>query len=184
MIIDRLSLRTVACAVLAALALIQLPVAAHMVAAGVAPGVASGAAEANEPMLVVRNTADPDQPEVGLSEAELLDMRQVTVRTSTEFTDGVVEFVGPLARDAVALVGAEGASTVHLVAVNDYSVDVALEEIMNYDVILALYADGKRLIRRGKGPIWLMYPIDAYEELQDADYNRRLIWQLDTLELR
>ncbi len=181
MIIHRLSLRAVACAILAALALTQLPVVAQMVA----PGAAAGAAtEANETMLVVRNTADPDEPEVRLSEADLLDMRQVTVRTSTEFTDGVVEFVGPLARDAAGLVGTEGASTVHLVAVNDYSVDVPIGDIMDYDVILALYADGERLSLRDKGPIWLMYPIDAHEELQDADYNRRLIWQLETLELR
>ena len=141
-------------------------------------------AEAGGPMLVVRNVADPDRPQVRLSEAELLAMPQVTVRTRTEFTDGVVEFVGPLARDVVELVGVNDATTAHLVAANDYSVDVPIQDFYQYDVILALYADGERLSLRDKGPIWLMYPIDDHAELQDPDYNRRLIWQLTTMELR
>lgn len=144
----------------------------------------TGAARADEPMLVVRNVADPDRPEVRLSEAELLAMPQVTLRTRTEFTDGVVEFVGPLARDVAALVGADGATTVHMVAANDYAVDVPLQDFHDYDVILAHSADGERLSLRDKGPLWVMYPIDDHQELQDPDYNRRLIWQLVAVELR
>jgi len=152
--------------------------AALLVLQSVAPAPAGGA------MLVVRNVADPARPEVRLTEKELLDLPQVTVRTSTEWTDGVVAFVGPLARDVVELVGADGADTAHLVAANDYSVDVPLEDFYDYDVILAMYADGERLTRRDKGPLWLMYPLDEHEELQDPVYNPRMIWQLTTMELR
>ncbi len=142
------------------------------------------AAATGDAMLVVRNEAAPDTPEVRMTEEDLLALPQVTVRTNTEFTDSVVEYEGPLARDVVELVGANGATTAHLVALNDYSVDVPVEEFFEYDVILALYADGKRLSRRGKGPIWLMYPLDDHSELQDPLYNVRLIWQLTTMELR
>lgn len=142
------------------------------------------AAAADEAMLVVRNEAAPDTPEVRMTEDELLALPQVTVRTNSEFTDEVVEYEGPLARDVVELVGAHGATTAHLVAANDYAVDIPLEEFFEYDVILALYADGKRLSRRDKGPIWLMYPLDDHSELQDPLYNVRLIWQLTTMELR
>lgn len=153
-------------------------VAALLVFQGVAPATAGGA------MLVVRNAANPERPEARLTEEELLDLPQTTVRTHTEWTDGKVEFVGPLARDVVELVGADGASIAHLVAANDYSVDVPLEDFFEYDVILAMFADGERLTRRDKGPLWVMYPLDAHEELQDSVYNPRMIWQLTTVELK
>lgn len=158
--------------------------AVSLALAAVAFFATPAAAPAGEAMLVVTNTADPATPTAEFSERDLMEMTQVRVRTATEFTDGMIEFVGPLARDAVGRVGTGGADTVHLVAVNDYTVDVPLSDFMEYDVILALYADGERLSLRDKGPIWLMYPIDDHQELQDSDYNRKLIWQLSRIELR
>jgi hypothetical protein len=96
----------------------------------------------------------------------------------------VVEFVGPLARDVLASFDLGAVTTVHLVAANDYSFDIPLGDLTKYDVILAMQADGKRLSIRDKGPIWLMYPLDDFPELQDPKYNLRLIWQLTVMELR
>lgn len=161
--------------------LLQVLTSALLAAVGLLGSI--GPLPADEPILVVRNLADPQRPEVQLTEAELEGMPQATVRTHTEFTDGVVEFVGPLARDVIARVGTDGAANVHAVAVNDYSVDIPLEDFFEYDVILAMSADGRRLTMRDKGPLWIMYPIDEHDELDDAIYNQRLIWQLTTLEL-
>ena len=135
-------------------------------------------------MLVVRNLADPGQTELRLSEADLLALPQITVRTRTEFTDGVVEFVGPLARDAIASIDTSAATTVHLVAVNDYTIKIPLSDFANYNVILAMSANGERLSVRDKGPIWLMYPLDDHTQLQDPVYTIRLVWQLIRMELR
>jgi len=137
-----------------------------------------------EDLLVVSNATDAAQAEARFSEADLLALPQVTIRTRTEFTDGVVEFVGPLARDAVASIKTGTATGVHLVAANDYAIDIPLSDLLNYDVILAMQANGERLSRRDKGPIWLMYPLDDHAELQDSQYNIRLIWQLTRMELR
>ena len=139
---------------------------------------------AAEDLLVISNSTDPAQAEVRFSEADLLALPQVTIRTRTEFTDGVVEFVGPLARDAIASVEAGAATTVHLVAANDYAIDIPLSDFTKYDVILALQTNGERLTIRDKGPIWLMYPLDDHTELQDPMFNNRLIWQLTVIELR
>lgn len=143
-----------------------------------------GAASAEDPILTVTNTLAPGTPEIRLTEAELLAMPQVTIRTSTEFTDGVVEFVGPLARDVVSQVGVGEATTLHAVAVNDYTVDIPIHELFEYDVIFAMKADGERLTMRDKGPVWIMYPLDEHPELNDPLYNQRLIWQLARVELR
>lgn len=140
-------------------------------------------ASAGENLLVVRNPALPGA-EAEFTEADLMAMPQVTIHTHTEFTDGLVEFVGPLARDAVANVPMGDATVAHLVAANDYAFDIPVSDLMEYDVILALSANGRRLSIRDKGPIWLMYPLDDYTELQDPRYNNRLVWQLTTIELR
>jgi len=139
---------------------------------------------AAQELLTIRNAADPSQAEVIFDEAELLALPQVTIRTETDYTDGVVEFVGPLARDVLASFDLGAVTTVHLVAANDYSFDIPLSDLTEYGVILALQADGKRLSMRDKGPIWLMYPLDDFPELQDPKYNLRLIWQLTVMELR
>ena len=89
---------------------------------------------AAEDLLVIRNATDPAQAEVRFSEADLLALPQVTIRTRTEFTDGVVEFIGPLARDAVAFIDAGAATTVHLVAANDYAIDIPLSDLLRLEV--------------------------------------------------
>jgi hypothetical protein len=43
-------------------------------------------------------------------------------------------------------------------------------------------ADGKKLSRRDKGPLWLMYPISDNAELADPRYIHRLIWQVIRIE--
>lgn len=143
----------------------------------------AGEARAAEPMLVVTNDTRPGVEAV-FTEADLLAMRQVTIRTRTEFTDGVVEFVGPLARNALAAIPVGGATQIHLVAANDYAYDIPISDLTEFDVILALFANGQRLSRRDKGPIWLMYPLDDHPELNEAKYNHRLVWQLTRMELR
>lgn len=138
----------------------------------------------SEELLTVRNVADPSQAEMQFDAADLAALPQVTIRTRTDYTDGVVEFVGPLARDVLASFEPGAATTIHLVAANDYSFDIPLSDLTQYDVILAMQADGKRLSIRDKGPIWLMYPLDDFAELKDPKYNLRLIWQLTTMEIR
>lgn len=145
---------------------------------------AAAPAPAGEAMLVVRNLTDPNHPEVRFTEEELKALPQVTIRTHTEFTDGLMTFEGPLARDVIARLGVGKATTLHAIAANDYAVDMPLEELFEYDVVLALYANGERLTMRDKGPIWLVYPIDENPELNDPIYNARMIWQLTTMELR
>jgi len=121
--------------------------------------------------------------EVTLTDEELMALPHVTINTENEFVDGMTAFVGPLGRDVLALVG-EGGSMVVLTAVNDYAVEVPIEDFINYDVVFAMSADGERFSRRDKGPIWVVYPMSDHSELQDPVYNARLIWQLVKVEIK
>ncbi|HUS52983.1 MAG TPA: molybdopterin-dependent oxidoreductase [Thermohalobaculum sp.] len=153
-----------------------------LVAAVIVAGTATPSAA--EDLLILSNATDPAQAAVHLSEADLLALPQVTIRTRTEFTDGVAEFVGPLVRDVLALIKTGTATSAHLVAANDYAIDAPLSDFTNYGVILAMQVNGERLSRRDKGPLWVMYPLDDHAELQDPYYTIRLVWQLIELELR
>lgn len=143
-----------------------------------AVGFAAGASADDKLQLVaVDRTKTLD-----LSIAALEKMPQVTVVTENEFADGTVAYRGPLVRDVLAQLGMDHVTVVRLVAANDYFVDIPTEDFRNYDVILAMEADGRRLSRRDKGPLWLMYPISGHPELDDPAYLRRLIWQVVRIE--
>lgn len=109
---------------------------------------------------------------------ELAALPQATIATENEFTDGEVEYSGPLVRDVLEHLALDEAETIRFTAANDYYVDVPSSDFRRYNVILALEADGARLSRRDKGPLWLMYPLSDHSELKDPIYNTRLIWQV------
>jgi hypothetical protein len=119
---------------------------------------------------------------VALTMAELEAMPQHQVVTSNEFTDGEVIYEGPLARDVLERIDLSGVESLRFTALNDYFIDIPRSDFQRYDVIFALQADGRRLSRRDKGPLWLMYPISDFPELADPIYNARLIWQIVSVE--
>ena len=149
-------------------------------ALGLATGVLAGPAEADRlPALEgpVILTISGDDTTVEFDLAMLRSLPQVTIETGTDWTDGVGQFAGPLARDVLEAAGADG-EIVLARALNDYEVEIPTADFEAYDVILALQLDGTPLSRRDKGPIWVVYPRDQHVDLQSAEYNARWIWQL------
>ncbi len=112
--------------------------------------------------------------------AQLEALAQTTVRTETPWTDGMVEFRGPLARTVLAAAGARG-ERVRATAINDYTVAIPVTDLESYSVIFALSMDGKRMRVRDRGPIWVIYPWSDHAELNTDVYHGRAIWQLRSL---
>lgn len=139
----------------------------------VAAALLSTAARA-EPALTLVNGSQT----LELSIDALGEMPQTTIATENEFVDGTVTYRGPLVRNVLSRVGLDKVDNVRFVAANDYYVDIPAKNFRDYDAILAIEANGERLSRRDKGPIWLMYPISDFPELRDPIYSRRLIWQV------
>lgn len=158
--------------------LIRMAVA---LAAVLAP-LGDGAARASD--LIVRDLLATPPIETVVPAGQLAALQHHVIVTHTEFTDGAVRFEGPLVTDVLKLVGNRDWTSARLTAVNDYAIDIPVSDFREYGVILARTMNGKELSRRDKGPYWLMYPIDAFKELQDPAYNNRLIWQVVKIELR
>ncbi|WP_092525771.1 molybdopterin-dependent oxidoreductase [Onishia taeanensis] len=103
--------------------------------------------------------------------------------THTPWHDGEVSFVGPLGRDLLEAVGAE-ATNMHITALNDYAVDVPVDDFMTYDVLLAMSANGRALRVRDQGPIFIIYPFDERPELRNDITVHRSVWQVKRIDLK
>jgi len=114
--------------------------------------------------------------------AMLERLPQRSIATETPWHSGVRTFGGPLLRDVMAAAGAKGASA-RLVALNDYRVDIPIDDPERFDVIVARLLDGKPMSVREKGPLFVMYPFDTQAQLRNAVYFSRCIWQLRSIEL-
>ena len=149
------------------------------------PLTAIAAEESDSLLVVTGRIALPSASDGGarFDRQALEALPQHETRTSTPWTDGVSAFEGPLLCELLASVGAEG-TVLRAKAVNDYAVDIPLEDCERYPVILALKRDGQALSRRDKGPIWIVYPRDDYLELQLETINARWVWQLIELEVK
>jgi len=124
----------------------------------------------------VKNSAEAAE----FDDAMLDALPQKTIVTETPWTKGVVKFTGPLLTDVLAAVNATG-TNLRANALNDYKVNIPVEDAKKYGVILARQIDGKPLAVRDKGPLFVMYPFAQFPEIKTSVYFSRCIWQLQSI---
>ena len=119
---------------------------------------------------------------------DLAALRQLPQRkfvTSTPWYNERSEFSGPLLRDLLKAAGAPatGDGTLRCTALNDYRVEIPLEDTRRFDVVVAHLLNGKPMSVREKGPLFVIYPFDDDPQLRTTTYFSRCIWQLKAIEL-
>ena len=114
--------------------------------------------------------------------AMLERLPQTSYSTRTPWYAQPRRFTGPLLRDVLAAADAHG-STLRMVALNDYRVDLPWQDAQQFDVIVARLLDDRPMAVRDKGPLFIMYPFDAQPELGRAIYFNRAAWQLRAIEV-
>lgn len=112
----------------------------------------------------------------------LEQLPQASFSTRTPWYAQARRFTGPLLRDLLSAVGAQG-QVVRALALNDYRVDIPVEDTRRWDVIVARLLDERPMTVRDKGPLFVMYPFDRHAELRNPLYHSRCAWQLRTLEV-
>jgi hypothetical protein len=150
------------------------------------PGRAAELARPTGPVILtvtgaIASTNAPGRAEFDQAMLEALGTARLT--TSTDWTDGKPVFDGVPAKKLLEAVGAKG-KTISAIALNDYAVDIPIDDLTTYPVLLALRMNGQALTARDKGPIWIVYPRDDYPELRDPKINDRWIWQLKAFEVK
>ena len=103
--------------------------------------------------------------------------------TETPWTDGSHQYQGVLLSVLLQHVGASGKKLVAR-ALNDYHSVIDLAPIADYPVILAYAADGQAMRVRDKGPLWVLYPMSDFPELNTTFHHAGMVWQLRHLEVR
>ena len=119
-----------------------------------------------------------------LSIDELKALPQSKIDTSNSFVSGTNSFTGPSFATILDALDISMVDEGVFTAANDYQVTISISELIKYDAVLAMSMNGEMLSIRDKGPLWVIYPMDDHEELQDPRFNDRLIWQLVRIDLR
>lgn len=143
------------------------------------PGAAFAAGELS---LTVINSHG-EETTVSFTGEELLSIEKSTVVTENDYVSGMTTFVGPRLRTLFRDVNLKPGHQIQVTALNDYRTSIPAEEVLKYDVIVAVLMDGVEMSVRDKGPFWVIYPMSDHPELQEPAYNDRLIWQLAAIEL-
>lgn len=130
----------------------------------------------------IKNT-NKDETAV-FDEAMLAALPWQRIETSTPWTDGRTLFEGVLLASILDQVGVDEAEILHVTALNEFENFIPVSDIARFGVLLAMRMDGKTLSRRDKGPIWLVYPRDAFPELQDERHDAKWVWQLTRIEVQ
>jgi hypothetical protein len=108
---------------------------------------------------------------------ELEAMGLVSIKTSTPWNEGVVDFEGVPLKQLLEKAGAKG-ETATVIALNDYSVDVPTADFDEFGTILAVKRNGDYMPVDDQGPFFVIYPFDANPVLQGQPYYGRAVWQV------
>lgn len=118
--------------------------------------------------------------EAHFDRAMLGALGEVSITTTTIWTEGEQTFTGVALADLLETVGA-GTGALTATALNDYAVEIPNEDAADGVALLAFERNGMPMSIREKGPLWVVYPYDSDPKFQSEVYYSRSIWQLDRL---
>jgi hypothetical protein len=128
----------------------------------------------------IARMTDPAQRLFHFSEAQILALPAHSISTSTSWTPKST-FTGPLLADILKTVGAYG-DRVEVHTYDDYTYTVPVSDTDRYGVIVAYSMNGQRLKISDFGPLFLIYPRDAYPaELTGGTADAKFVWQIKAL---
>lgn len=137
----------------------------------------AGPALADDPLLTV---VGPDGTQT-YDQTALQAFGPVSFATSTIWTEGQPTFTGVPLQTILTDAGIDQGA-VSAVAINDYAVQIPVDEVTADYPIVAFQQDGQAMSVRDKGPLWVIYPYDSDPALQSEVTYARSIWQLVRIE--
>lgn len=131
----------------------------------------------------IGKTTDASHQTYHFTEAQLLALPVHTITTATTWTPRST-FTGPLLADILKTVGASG-SQIEIHTLDDYTYTIPVSDGDRYGVIVAYSMNGRRLKISDFGPLFLIYPRDAFpDELAGASGDSKFVWQIKALIVR
>jgi len=145
-------------------------------------GAADAPAQVVDPVLTLRGAGGSGEART-FSMTDLEALGTVEIVTKTPWNERPSRFFGIPLRRLLEL-GGPGKTQLTVIALNDYSATLPAEQVRRYPIILATRRDGERMEIRNKGPLWVIYPLDAHPELDIPANHARMVWQVTALNLQ
>lgn len=131
------------------------------------------------PRLTVESAAGS----VTYTRDDLEKMGMVSIKTSTPWNQGVVDFEGVPLATLLKEAGANG-TIATVTALNDYSVDIPTSDFTEFGTILAVKRNGEYMPVDDQGPFFVIYPFDSNPVLQGQPYHGRAVWQVKEITVK
>ena len=129
--------------------------------------------------IVVTNVGDTLQLDMPILEG--LGLVQYTV--DDPWLNATNTYTGILMTDLSKYIGASAsAKTIHMVALDDYAVDVTFEDIKKWPTLLATRTNGAYMDIESSGPTRIIFPNHSYS-VDPVIFNDSWIWNLKTMEI-
>ena len=112
--------------------------------------------------------------------AMLESLPKASFKTASPWFQQKTLFEGTPLKSLLEALGAQGTS-MSATAINDYAVDIPMEDASQHNALLAYKVDGEYLPVRKKGPLWIVYDYDSDAQLRSEIFYTRSIWQLRSL---
>ena len=89
---------------------------------------------------------------------------------------------GVLVTQFLTMVGAAPeATSLHMIATDDYAADFNIVDTKKWPVLLATQADGNYLPLEKGGPTVLVFPFDDFPEIDHSVYDSQSVWSIETI---
>jgi hypothetical protein len=129
----------------------------------------------------ITNKNAGDTLEFDILTLEKLGLVKYTV--SDPWENEEVTYTGVLLSELLAVAGVpDSATTVHVVALDDYAADIPISEVEAWPILVATQADGEYLTVDYNGPTRIIFPYDTYSDITAA--RNMSVWNNKLLEIR
>ena len=145
--------------------------------------IASAAFAQSDPIILTIDGKIAGGVPLDFTSSQLEAIGAATVTTSTPWHEGAPSFEGVSMSALLAHVGATG-EVAEVLALNNYRTTIPLADFSEYPVLLALQQDGEYMTVRNKGPLFIIYPFDDFDELRTDLYYSRSAWQVRSISIK
>ncbi|WP_282176382.1 oxidoreductase [Vibrio nereis] len=120
--------------------------------------------------------------ETKFSLEQLLTHADKEIVTDTPWTNDKTTFIGVSAKEILKMTDTDQAS-LKVTALNDYWSTIPYSDIEQYNPIFAVKKNGDVMSIRDKGPVWVIYPLSQFDEMNNEVLHSRMVWQVRSVEI-
>jgi hypothetical protein len=122
-----------------------------------------------------------DELQFDLPTLERLGLAEYTIEDPYRFEE--VTYTGVLMEDFRDYLGvSEASEKFHIVALDDYEVDLSFADIERWPILLATRSDGEYMTVENSGPIRIIFPYGLYD-IDPVRYNDLWIWNIESMQV-